>query len=616
MDITQLKNQLAPHSASLCQELFPDGKIESGHFKVGSLGGEQGRSLSVILHGDRAGTWTDFATAEHGDLLDLIVAAKNMSVKEAMTWSQRRFDIRNLSTKVIPVAEKKKFKTPKPPREINTEKLHAFLEDRGFKDVGELVFRHKIYATEDLYTKGIDLVFQFFDPEGKLIFLKHKPIDYEGDPGQCNQADLKPILYGWHTLPDNARTVWITEGELDAIAARELGLPALSLPSGANNMTWKEHELDNLGRFEDIVLATDQDDAGEKCAQFLREKLGKRCIRIQIASKDINDLLKLHGYDKARTILNQAYEEAKYQDPVQLRSIAEFRDVVGDYFDAESDIRKGSGFGFQKIDEEDIRIRPNEFWGVTGINGSGKSMFLGQVGWSLMNQGKKLLIASHEMSPDKTLGRMMQQGSGLKKPNEEYLDKMFDFLGTKLWLFVDEQGIRPEIDELLTCFEYAYRRYDVDVFVIDSMTNYLSHDDYKGQQTFIEKIVAFKMAFPVTVFLVTHSRKLENEARSPEKFDVKGSGAITDLADAFISVWKNKPKTDHLDECAIMQRLPDEKIARQWDLYFQCLKNRNGMWEGRVGFDFDPQSCQYLESRGSSPKPFIKPPPPKDHPIL
>ena len=55
MQIAELKKYLAPHASTICQELYPDGRIESGHFKIGSLEGEAGRSLSVILTGDRAG---------------------------------------------------------------------------------------------------------------------------------------------------------------------------------------------------------------------------------------------------------------------------------------------------------------------------------------------------------------------------------------------------------------------------------------------------------------------------------------------------------------------------------------------------------------------------------
>jgi twinkle protein len=595
-------------------ELFPEGKVESGHFKIGSTRGDDGRSLSVILNGEKAGQWTDFESGEYGDMLDLIMAAQGCSLKDAMEYATKRFGLRQRSpSQKIKAAEKKTYNTPKPPSQVNSDVLHQFLEDRGFRDVGELCFRHKIYATEDLRTAGTDLVFQFFDPNGKLVFLKNKPMDYEGDPSQCQQTNLKPILFGWQTVPDHARSVWITEGELDAIAARELGFAALSIPSGVNNMKWIAHEFDNLARFEDIAIATDHDEPGELCAQELLKRLGDKAFRVQFPAKDINDLLKAKGYDAARQILEQAFDQAKWQDPEQLRSVVEFEDEINDYFDLSLEESGGYRTGFNKIDENDFRLRSNDLIGITGINGHGKSMWLNMLGLNMISQGAKVCIASMEMSPKRTMGRMMKQMTGEARPDEGFRKKALDWVAPNLWLFVDK--LTPKPDDLMKCFEYGYKRYGITVFVIDSLTNMVGQDDYKEQQRFVERLVNFKQAFPVTVFLVTHSRKGEDEGKAPNKFDVKGSGSITDLADSFISVWKNKRKADHLEVCEILGREPDPEIVKGWDIYVHVLKNRNGAWEGQVGFDFDSRSCQYVETRRASPKPFVRKPAEKGRPI-
>jgi len=49
----------------------------------------------------------------------------------------------------------------------------------------------------------------------------------------------------------------------------------------------------------------------------------------------------------------------------------------------------------------------------------------------------------------------------------------------------------------------------------------------------------------------------------------------------------------------------DEKYARQWDSYLEVLKNRNGQYEGKIGFEFDADSMQFKERRGSKPKQYI-----------
>ena len=378
-------------------------------------------------------------------------------------------------------------------------------------------------------------------------------------------------------------------------------------------MSWIEHEYENLGRFEDIAICTDQDEAGEKCAAELIRRLGDRCFRVKLPTKDINDLILAYGYEEARKVLEQAFDEAKWQDPDQLRSVVEFQDDITSYF--ENSLTESGGWksGWDKIDENDFRFRPNELVGVTGINGHGKSMWLNQLMINAMTQNKKICIASMEMTPKHTLGRMTKQITGEMMPDSGHIAKAMDWIAPNLWLFVDK--LTPKPDDLMQCFEYAYKRYGINVFVIDSLTNMVRQDDYPEQQKFVERLVNFKQAFPITLFLVTHSRKGEDEGKAPNKFDVKGSGAITDLADSFISLWKNKKKTDHIEMCEATKSEPDPNIMKGWDIYLNVLKNRNGQWEGVRGFKFDSGSCQYLPDKDHAARPYVRKPRPKDAPI-
>jgi hypothetical protein len=50
--------------------------------------GHRGSSLYVRLTGHRAGSWTDAATGEHGDLLDLIALNRGLSLRDAMAEAQ------------------------------------------------------------------------------------------------------------------------------------------------------------------------------------------------------------------------------------------------------------------------------------------------------------------------------------------------------------------------------------------------------------------------------------------------------------------------------------------------------------------------------------------------
>ena len=604
MDIKELAQHLAPHAAGICNELYPDGRVESGCYKIGSIQGEKGRSMSVYLNGDQCGKWMDFSTGEGGDLLDLIMYSQGLSLVDAMDWAKKRYGIRdNTPAKKVAPAEKKNYTQPTPPPKNEHEHLHEYMEKRGFKDVGEVCFRYKIYETDARC--GQDVVFPFFDPQGKQTFLKTKPINHDGNPS--TQKDLKPILFGWQAVPDTARKIWITEGEWDAIACGELGFPALSVPmgggKGAKQTKWIAHEYDNLARFEEILIATDMDEQGELAAAEIMQRLGDRCYRVNLPTKDINELLQKQGYEQARWMLECAYQEARWKDPETLRSVLDFEADIDDFFENQSDDTQGFGSGWEKLDEEDIKFRPNELWGVCGINGHGKSMWLNQLALNAVEQDQKVLIASMEMTPKATMGRMVRQAAGSANPPQPYRKKLLEWMCPNLWLFVDKLTPKPE--DLMSCFEYAYRRYGITTFVVDSLTNMVRQDDYEGQQKFIEKLVNFKLSFPVTVFIVTHVRKGESEYAAPNKYDVKGSGSITDLADGFLSVWKNKRKTEQLEQAEMLGEEPDEQYTKQWDMYLEVLKNRNGQYEGKVGFEFDSQCCQYRDRKKSKARYYI-----------
>ena len=596
MEIRELSQMLGGHAHSLCAELYPDGKVESGCYKVGSIEGDTGRSMSVYLNGDQAGKFMDFATGEGGDMLDLIQHRMNMPLVDAMEWAKKRVNVRDLKpSQKFSAVQKKSYNIPSPPKQNKSLHLHEYMESRGFRDVGEICALWKIYEADA--RGGSDVIFPYFSAQNVMEFLKTKPINHGGNPS--TQKDLKPILFGWQAMPTAAREVWIVEGEWDAIACAELGCPALSVPmgggKGAKQTKWIATEFDNLARFERILIATDMDEQGELAAAEIMSRLGDRCVRINLPNKDINDLLREEGYDKAKWMLKAAYEESVWRDPEQLRSVLEFEDDVDSFF-CSSDDETGFQSGWQKLDEEDIRFRPNEIWGVSGINGHGKSLWLNQLALNAVKADQKVLIASMEMAPRLTLGRMMKQAGGLAVPAKGFRKAILNWLAPNLYLFVDK--LTPKPQALMDCFEYAYRRYGINVFVIDSLTNMVRQDDYEGQQKFVEKLVNFKMSFPVTVFLVTHVRKGESEYAAPNKYDVKGSGSIVDLADGFISVFKNKRKAEAVAQAEILMEEVDEKYAKQWDMYLEVLKNRNGQFEGEVGFEFDQSSLQYKERRG------------------
>lgn len=80
----KLSQQLAQNAEAVCRHYLSNGRRQGRYWLVGDTGNQPGRSLYVRLKGpDRgkgaAGKWTDAATGEHGDLLDLIARNRHLN---------------------------------------------------------------------------------------------------------------------------------------------------------------------------------------------------------------------------------------------------------------------------------------------------------------------------------------------------------------------------------------------------------------------------------------------------------------------------------------------------------------------------------------------------------
>jgi twinkle protein len=253
-----------------------------------------------------------------------------------------------------------------------------------------------------------------------------------------------------------------------------------------------------------------------------------------------------------------------------------------------------------------VQLRPGEVtvWG--GANGNGKSLVTGQVALSLCAQSEKVCIASFEMKPLKTLERMARQWStfnagdpafrGDERALAQFIDlyeQFKDWTDGKLWLY-DQQGT-VTVPQCVAVVRYCAKVLGITHFFIDSLMKCVAgEDDYNGQKLFVDELTAIARDHGMHIHLVHHIRKPTSEDHKPNKYDYKGSGAITDQVDNVISVWRNKAKERN--------RQAGKQVAdTEPDAMLICDKQRNGEWEGNIGLWFHPESQQFVGSAGEEP---------------
>jgi hypothetical protein len=72
LSASQLADRLARDAEAVCRYYLSAGRRAGNYWIVGNVANSKGKSLYVHLSGPRKGRWTDAATAQYGDMLDLV----------------------------------------------------------------------------------------------------------------------------------------------------------------------------------------------------------------------------------------------------------------------------------------------------------------------------------------------------------------------------------------------------------------------------------------------------------------------------------------------------------------------------------------------------------------
>ncbi len=113
---SDLSRQLADNAESVCRRYLSKGRKEGRYWLVGDVHNTPGRSLYVRLSASpdglgAAGKWTDAQNGDHGDLLDIIAAARNCRTMRETLDEARQF----LSMPIGPPAESQPLRRAKAP---------------------------------------------------------------------------------------------------------------------------------------------------------------------------------------------------------------------------------------------------------------------------------------------------------------------------------------------------------------------------------------------------------------------------------------------------------------------------------------------------------------------
>jgi hypothetical protein len=172
----------------------------------------------------------------------------------------------------------------------------SYLADRGLWDpaiTASYLLGHVTEPAAGDEDFGGRLVIPYLTPAG-VVSLKFRCIQahdckavehhvkYLGYPGAGDR------VYNVQALHDASETIYVAEGELDALSTTVAGFPCIGI-SGANK--WEPHYAKLLEDFDDVVVFADGDKPGRDFAKRVRGELNNARIVYFPEGEDANSVL-------------------------------------------------------------------------------------------------------------------------------------------------------------------------------------------------------------------------------------------------------------------------------------------------------------------------------------
>ncbi|MDE2105583.1 MAG: toprim domain-containing protein [Patescibacteria group bacterium] len=579
-DILEIKRRLSERAHDVAQMLLPHGRKEAHEWRVGSIDGERGQSLGVHLVGPKAGLWADFSTGEKGDLLDLWAAVRRIPLATVLNEAR---DYLGMQRPAEPQRPQKPSYTrpPKPKCQAPRNDVLDYLT----------VNRNLPRASIEAYRVGEDgnrIVFPFLLPDGELALAKVREA-VDGAKPKPTAANCEPILFGWQAIPENAREVTITEGEIDALSMHAFGYPALSVPfggGGKGKQNWIENEFERMERFERIYLAMDMDEVGVQAAAEIAARLGRhRCYRVALPRKDANECL-MDGVTADEIAACMAAAQAL--DPEGLKTAAAYENTVARLFWPVNEGAVGYSVPYTPLYGK-VLFRPGEVTLWSGASGDGKSMLISDCIPKWIQEGSRICLASLEMKPQWTLKRLAKQAGGVDRPTIAFLHEIMGYLDRGLLLY--ERVGKASVEALLEIFDYARAKYGCDQFVIDSLMRLgIAGDDYTGQEQAVFNLVDWAISANVHLHLVAHAKKAGKDRGVPETEDIKGAMEIGANAFNILTVYRNR----NAEETEPDEHPSEDGFTSRPGVTLNVAKQRNGDYEGKTKLYFNRLTQQYF----------------------
>jgi hypothetical protein len=325
---TRLSQQLARNAEAVCRHYLSNGRRQGRYWLVGDADNHTGRSLYVRLKGPdsgkgAAGKWTDAATGEHGDLLDLIARNRHLDRLRDVLDEARAFlslpqpdpsqgmPHRSPAPQGSPESAQRLFAMSKP---LHGSLAEAYLRGRAITDLAQLPalrFHPSCYYRPDANTQTQTwpaLIAAVTDLSGAITGVHRTWLDPSGN-GKAPIATPRRAmghLLGNAVRFGMARDILAAGEGIETMLSLRDALPDLAMAAGLSANHLAAMLLPASLRI--LYVVRDADAAGDGAAATLTQRARHGGIETRMLSPlldDFNDDLRAIGLDQLRRHLSE-----------------------------------------------------------------------------------------------------------------------------------------------------------------------------------------------------------------------------------------------------------------------------------------------------------------------
>jgi hypothetical protein len=325
-----LARRLARNAEAVCRHYLSNGRRSGRYWVVGDIMNTPGHSMYVRLFGPEsgkgaAGKWTDAATAEHGDLLDIIAKQNGLLhfpdiAAEALRFlgspeADKRVRPTRPDSPIDPpehsVSARRLFAMSQP---ISGTIAETYLRHRGITDLRwteSLRFHPNCYhRTETIAGTRTEawpaMIAAVTDNHGTITGVHRTWLDPSGQGKAPLETPRRAIgdLLGHGVRFGSADDFMIVGEGIETILSLSCAMPNMPMAAALS--------ANHLGTFllpeslRRIYVARDNDTAGDKAFATLNERAGQagfEALSLTPALRDFNDDLQHLSLNELRTAL-------------------------------------------------------------------------------------------------------------------------------------------------------------------------------------------------------------------------------------------------------------------------------------------------------------------------